>query len=198
MDDFEIEVHSVPVGKAMTGFEVYEPGIVVKVTEIRKRWQPIYAYCPECTQTTEYDSRWKENRQRKMARDDYRQNFKQKECADSPTGWTNQCLNCGFEMKDTTEQEREQEEDRGEDAEIEWMNTGYMYEGGWWLSMDKIKEMLKTGNSSPVEINFAFVIEGQTRLLPYDKLREVIKSKTILNREGSNDLGFPIHIFRTL
>ena len=57
-----------------------------------------------------------------------------------------------------------------------------MYEGGWWLSMDKIKEMLKTGNSSPVEINFAFVIEGQTRLLPYDKLREVIKSKTILNR----------------
>ena len=112
--------------------------------------------------------------------------------------WTNQCLNCGFEMKDTTEQEREQEEDRGEDAEIEWMNTGYMYEGGWWLSMDKIKEMLKTGNSSPVEINFAFVIEGQTRLLPYDKLREVIKSKTILNREGSNDLGFPIHIFRTL
>ena len=76
------------------------------------------------------------------------------------------------------------------------MNTGYMYEGGWWLSMDKIKEMLKTGNSSRNKLRFRN--RGTTRLLPYDKLREVIKSKTILNREGSNDLGFPIHIFRTL
>ena len=102
------------------------------------------------------------------------------------------------ELKDTETEQVTKEEDRGEDAEIEWMNTGYMYEGGWWLGIDKIKEMLKTGNSSVVEINFAFVIEGQTRLLPYGKLREVVKTKTILNREGSNDLGFPIHIFRTL
>ena len=78
----------------------------------------------------------------------------------------------------------------------------YLYKNGTKSvkekNIDKIKEMLKTGNSSVVEINFAFVIEGQTRLLPYDKLREVVKTKTILNREGSNDLGFPIHIFRTL
>ena len=198
MDDFVIEVHQVPEGKALTGFEVYEPGVESRVVQIRKRWEPTYAYCPECTNTTEYDSRWKEHRQRRMGAEDYRQRFKQKECADSPTGWTNQCLNCGFELKDTSVEEAEKEEDRGEDAEIEWMNTGYMYEGGWWLTIDKIKEMLKIGNGSIVEMNFAFVIEGQTRMLPYSKLREVVKTKTILNREGSNDTGFPIHIFRTL
>jgi hypothetical protein len=101
-------------------------------------------------------------------------------------------------MKDCEVETIETTEDRGEDAEIEWMNTGYLFEGGWWLSMSTIKDMLKMGYDSAVEIHFAFVIEGQTRLLPYDKLREVIKTKTILNREGSSDLGFPIHIFRTL
>lgn len=198
MDDFEITATVVPPGVAITGETFYEIAEEDKVTQIRKRWEPIYAFCPSCTKTTEYDNRWKENRQRKMSPDDYQQRFKPKECEESPSGFTNQCLNCGFEMKDCQVEEIITEVDRGEDAEIEWMNTGYLYEGGWWISMDKIKSMLKMGYDNTVEIHFAFVIEGQTRLLPYDKLRQVIKSKTILNREGSDDLGFPIHIFRTL
>ncbi len=198
MDDFEIIATLVPPGSAITGDTLYEGRTEDKVTQIRKRWEPIYAYCPSCTKTTEYDKRWKESRPRKMGADEYQQRFKPKECAESPSGFTNQCLNCGFEMKDCEVETIETTEDRGEDAEIEWMNTGYLFEGGWWLSMSTIKDMLKMGYDSAVEIHFAFVIEGQTRLLPYDKLREVIKTKTILNREGSSDLGFPIHIFRTL
>lgn len=198
MDDFVIVSTMVPPGIAITGEELYEVVKENKVVLIRKRWEPIYAYCPSCTKTTDYDKRWKENRQRRMEEGDYEQKFKPKECKESPSGYTNQCLNCGFEMKDCKVEEVEKESDRGEDAEIEWMNTGYMYEGGWWLTMAKIKDMLKIGYDSRIEIHFAFVIEGQTRLLPYDKLREVIKSKTILNRDGSSDLGFPIHMFRTL
>ena len=198
MDDFEIIATLVPPGVAITGDTLYEVVEESKVTQIRKRWEPIYAYCPSCTKNTTYDKRWKEHRPKKMTPEEYQQRFKAKECEESPSGYTNQCLNCGFEMNDCEEATIETTEDRGEDAEIEWMNTGYLYEGGWWLTMDKIKEMLKMGYDSVIEIHFAFVIEGQTRLLPYDKLKEIIKTKTILNRDGSSDLGFTIHIFRTL
>ena len=158
MDDFSIVYTPVPPGSAITGEKLYDAAGENTVVQIRNRWEPIYAYCYSCTDTTEYDARWKESRPKKMKEDEFNQVFKRKE----------------------------------------WMNTGYLYEGGWWFTMDKIKDMLKMGYGSATEIHFAFVIEGQTRLLPYDKLREVIKSKMILNRDGSSDLGFPIHMFRTL
>lgn len=198
MDDFSIVYTPVPPGSAITGEKLYDAAGENTVVQIRNRWEPIYAYCYSCTNTTEYDARWKESRPKKMKEDEFNQVFKRKECDESPSGYTNQCVNCGFEMKDYEPDAVKTEEDKGEDADIEWMNTGYLYEGGWWFTMDKIKDMLKMGYGSATEIHFAFVIEGQTRLLPYDKLREVIKSKMILNRDGSSDLGFPIHMFRTL
>ena len=92
MDDFSIVYTPVPPGSAITGENT--------VVQIRNRWEPIYAYCYSCTDTTEYDARWKESRPKKMKEDEFNQVFKRKECDESPSGYTNQCVNCGFEMKD--------------------------------------------------------------------------------------------------
>ena len=198
---FEIEVYSVPDDQAWSGDKPYQPKPEDKVTEIRKRWQPIYAFCPECTITTYYDKRWKEHKPKRMSSGDYTQDFKMVPNEDSPSGFTNQCRQCGFQMKDREIEEVNHEEQRGgEDAEIEWRNHGYLHEGIWWITLDDLKTMLKMGFNSPVEMHFAFVVEGATRIVTYDKLMALVKKSDgqFESREGSEDMGIAMHHFRTL
>lgn len=198
MADFEIKVTTVPQDQAISGESYYDVEIEERVVQIRKRWKPIYAYCPSCTKTTEYDKQWKEHRDKRMSVEDYHQEFRRIVCKESPSGWTNQCLNCGFHMNDVETQEVPVEEDRGEDSEIEWKNYGYLYEGSWWITLENLKEMLRQGYDSTIDLTFAFVIEGQTRLLPYDKIKSMVKAKEMEQRDGSVDMGIPVHLFRTL
>ena len=66
--------------------------------------------------------------------------------------------------------------------------------------MQDLKVMLKMGFNSRVEMHFAFVIEGATRIVTYDKLMALVKKADgqFESRDNSDDMGIAMHHFRTL
>ena len=79
---------------------------------------------------------------------------------------------------------------------MEWVNEGYLHDGAWWIAKDTFFDLMKRGFGK--KINYAFVIEGQARLMPIDKLVAMAKQREFKERDGSDDMGIPTPLFQTL
>lgn len=195
--DFKIEVFDVPEGQAWSGEEPYEMSPETLTYEAKFRCEAIMAYCYQCTKTMNYDKKWREYRPRKMSSGDYKQSWKTVVDETSETGFTNQCLHCGFRMSqydgpDTLIPEPEEIEE----VEIEWINEGYLHDGSWWIAKTSFFDLMKRGFGK--EIMYAFVIEGQARTMPIQKLVEMAKSRGFKERDGVDDIGIPTPLFQTM
>ena len=82
------------------------------------------------------------------------------------------------------------------DEKMEWVNEGYLHDGAWWIPKDIFFDLMKRGFGK--KIQYAFVIEGQARLMPIDKLITMAKSRGFVERSSSEDMGIPIPLFQTL
>lgn len=195
--DFDIIVFDVPEDRAWSGEEPYDVKSEALTYEARFRCEPLMAYCYQCTKTMDYDSKWREHRPRKMTAGDYKQSWKTIADDTSETGFTNQCLHCGFRMSEYDGHEGLiPEPEEVETTEMEWVNEGYLHDGAWWIAKTSFFDLMKRGFGK--EINYAFVIEGQARIMPIHKLVEMAKTRGFREREGTDDLGIPTPLFQTM
>tara|TARA_R110002012_G_scaffold321973_1_gene552975 strand:+ start:9774 stop:10406 length:633 start_codon:yes stop_codon:yes gene_type:complete len=201
MDDFEIVVYEVPDqgnGIAWGGETTYETKDEPTTYQAKFSCEPLVAYCPHCTKTKTWDKKWREYRPRKMQADDFKQKWMTIADEVSPTGQTNQCRSCGLRMSeyDPEEENLIPESEPEEEIEMEWVNEGYLHDGAWWIPKDIFFDLMKRGFGK--KIQYAFVIEGQARLMPIDKLITMAKSRGFVERSSSEDMGIPIPLFQTL
>ena len=201
MDDFEIVVYDVPVqgnNVAWSGEQTYSVKDEPTTYKAKFSCEPLVAYCPHCTQTKIWDKKWREYRPRKMNADDYKQEWLTIDCEVSPTGSTNQCRSCGLRLSewDPEEDNLIPEPEPEEEIEMEWVNEGYLHDGAWWIAKDTFFDLMKRGFGKSIQ--YAFVIEGQARLMPIDKLVAMAKSREFVERDGSDDMGIPTPLFQTL
>ena len=105
-----------------------------------------------------------------MLFDDFKQKWITISDDTSPTGQTNQCGICGLRMSEYDPEDRNliPELEPEEEIEMEWVNEGYLHDGAWWISKDIFFDLMKRGFGK--KIQYSFVIEGQARLMPIDKL----------------------------
>ena len=201
MDDFEIVVWDAPPmesGLAWSGEATYPTKEEETTYKAKFSHEPLIAYCPHCTQTKTWDKKWREYRPRKMNPDDYKQSWITIPDETSPTGQTNQCRGCGLRMSewDPEQDNLIPEPEPEDDIEMEWVNEGYLHDGAWWIAKDTFFDLMKRGFGK--KINYAFVIEGQARLMPIEKMVAMAKQREFRERDGSDDMGIPTPLFQTL
>jgi len=201
MDDFEIVVYDVPpqdTGLSWSGEKTYDTKVEPTTYQAKFSCEPLVAYCPHCTQTKTWDKKWREYRPRKMNAEDFKQKWITISDDTSPTGQTNQCGICGLRMSeyDPEDENLIPELEPEEEIEMEWVNEGYLHDGAWWISKDIFFDLMKRGFGK--KIQYSFVIEGQARLMPIDKLVTMAKKREFVERSGSEDMGIPITLFQTL
>ena len=201
MDDFEIVVYEVPLqetGLSWSGEKTYETKVEPTVYQAKFSCEPLVAYCPHCTQTKTWDKKWREYRPRKMNAEDFKQKWITISDDTSLTGQTNQCATCGLRMSeyDPEDENLIPASEPEEEIDMEWVNEGYLHDGAWWISKDIFFDLMKRGFGK--KIQYSFVIEGQARLMPIDKLVAMAKKREFVERSGSEDMGIPITLFQTL
>lgn len=195
----DVKVFDVPNGKAWSGEQPYESSKEKTTYQARFRCEPLMAYCYQCTKIKEWDKKWREYRPRKMTPGDYKQEWKTVPDETSETGFTNQCLHCGFRMSEYEGPEAlltPPEPEENDTSNIEWVNEGYLHDGSWWIKMETFFDLMKRGHGN--DINFAFVIEGQARLMPRKKLEQMAIKKEFKERENCGDIGIPTPLFQTM
>ncbi len=191
-----------PNGKAISGDTVYE----LTTEELgyeqqrgrNKSFVPTTAFCPQCSELYEWDSRWNEPKPKwSHSRKDFIFDLSYEEDED---GLFVKCQKCGYDFRqEPKEMEGSQTKPKVKKKETdfvqEWLKNVRYWQGYYIMTVEEFKRMATVGYTCGVKMNPCAKVAGMGQYILWN---DFLTHYEKLNIDGIKMIGLPRHRWKNL